>query len=185
MLKELLGVYEAGRVNPGAPDCLFPETLIFNEGWLLRSVLMEWLTTPESTRFGFLPFPEGVTGYSEGQLATPFRGGSLRETNTRVDGIVGDFSITDTKSGIELKPDLRYIAAFEAKLFDPIGMGVKNAPWYDQVSRTAACLINSILRAERKGTYAAHLAVLYAEDKQRIDPDLYTKDYVEKQIPSD
>ena len=95
---------------------------------------------------------------------------------------MGDFSITDTKSGIDLKSDLRYIAAFEAKLYAPIASGVKNAPWYDQVSRTAGCLINSILLAERQGSYAAHLAVLYAEDKQRIDPNLYTKDYIEKQI---
>lgn len=186
MLKELLKIYRHSLVNKEAPKCLFAETLIFNEGWLLRSVLKEWLAGSGGSGFGFLPFPEGVTAYSEGQLYTPFkariRGDKLAETNTRVDGIVGDYSITDTKSGIVLKSDFRYIAAFEAKIFRPIGVGVKNAPWYDQVSRTAACLINSILLAEPKGGYAAHLAVLYSEDNPYIDPNLYTKDYVEKQI---
>jgi len=186
MLKQLLGVYEAGLVNTEALKCLFPETLIFNEGWLLRLVLREWLAASGGSQLGFLPFPDGVTVYSEGQLYTPFkarsRGDKLAESHTHVDGIVGDFSITDTKSGIVLKSDFRYIAAFEAKLYAPIARGVTNAPWYDQVSRTAACLINSILLANPRGSYAAHLAVLYAEDKQRIDPSLYTKDYVEKQI---
>ncbi|MBA7619586.1 hypothetical protein ES703_26925 [subsurface metagenome] len=186
MLKELLEVHEAGRINPGKPECLFPETLIFNEGWLLRSVLKEWLAGSGGQGLGFLPFPASVTAYSEGQLRTPFkaryRGDKLAESHTHVDGIVGDFSITATKSGIELKPDLRYIAVFEAKLHAPIAAGATNAPWYDQVSRTAGCLINSILDAEPKGSYAAHLAVLYANDKPRIDRDLYTKDYIEKQI---
>jgi len=36
MLKELFELYKAGLVNKEAPECLFPETLIFNEGWLLR-----------------------------------------------------------------------------------------------------------------------------------------------------
>ena len=184
MLKELRALHQAGLVNKETPKCIFPETLIFNEGWLLRLVLKEWLSGSAGPGFGFLPFPEGVTAYSEGQLYTPFRAGSRRESNTHVDGIVGDFSITDTKSGVVLKPDLRYVAAFEAKLYAPIGRGVTNARWYDQVSRTAACLINSILLVEPRGNYAAHLAVLYSEDNHRIDPDLYTMDHFQRQISS-
>ena len=186
MLKELLGVYEAGLINPGKPECLFPETDIFNEGWLLRLVLSEWLTGSGGSGFEFLPFPEGVRAYSEGQLYTPFkarfRADKLAESNTRVDGIVGDFSIEDTKSGIVLAPDLRFIAVFEAKLYARIAPGVTNAPWYDQVSRTAACLINSTLDAKPAGSYDAYPVVLYVEDKGRINPDLYTPDHVEKQI---
>ncbi|MDH4208057.1 MAG: hypothetical protein OEV76_04210 [Anaerolineae bacterium] len=186
MLRELRALHEAGIINKDAPKCLFPETLIFNEGWLLRLVLKEWLAGSGSPGFGFLPFPQGVTAYSEGQLYTPFkarfRADKLAESHTHVDGIVGDFSIDGTKSGIELKSGFRYIAAFEAKLYAPIAQGVTNARWYDQVSRTAACLINSILRAKPEGSYAAHLAVLYPEDNHHIDRTLYTKDYVERQI---
>ena len=182
MLNELLSIYEAGLVNREAPRCVFPETLIFNEGWLLRSVLREWLVSPRSSRFGFLPFPADITVYSEGQLYTPFKGGSRPERNTHVDGIVGDCAITDTKSGIVLRSDFRYIVAFEAKLFSRISPGVKNAPWYDQVSRTAACLINSILLAGPQASYSAHLVVMCAEDNRYVDASLYTKAYVEKQI---
>jgi hypothetical protein len=105
MLHELLQIYRSSLVN---------------EGWLLRSVLSEWLRSAGSTQFGFLPFPAGVTVYSEGRLYTPFkgrfRGDKLAETNTRVDGIVGDYSISESKSGIVLHPDFRYVAGFEAKL---------------------------------------------------------------------
>ena len=182
MLKQLLGAYEAGLVNREAPKCLFRETLIFNEGWLLRLVLREWLAGSGGSQLGFLPFPDGVTAYSEGQLYTPFRGGSHPERNTHVDGIVGDFSITDTKSGIVLKSDFRYVAAFEAKLFSPIAPGVKNAPDFDQVSRTAACLINSILIAGPRGGYAAHLVVLYTKSNPYIRPGEYSEDCIEEQI---
>jgi hypothetical protein len=39
MWKHLLKLYDESRLNDGPPECLFAETLIFNEGWLLRSVL--------------------------------------------------------------------------------------------------------------------------------------------------
>jgi GNAT superfamily N-acetyltransferase len=42
MIEELLRIYGANRTNPGAPACTFAETLIFNEGWLLRGVLRAW-----------------------------------------------------------------------------------------------------------------------------------------------
>jgi len=186
MLKQLLGVYEAGLVNREAPKCLFPETLVFNEGWLLRLVLREWLAGSGGSRFGFLPFPEGATAYTEGQLYTPFkarcRGDELAESHTHVDGIVGDFSISGTKSGIELKPDFRYIAAFEAKIFSRIAPGVTNTPGFDQVSRTAACLINSVLLAQPQASYSAHLVVVYAKDNRHIDPGAYGKGHIEDEI---
>lgn len=61
MLKELPALHAAGFVNREAGESLFPGTLIFNEGWLLRLVLREWLAGSGGSRFGFLPFPEGVT----------------------------------------------------------------------------------------------------------------------------
>ena len=42
MWRHLLEIYKESRLNAGQPECLFAETLIFNEGWLLRSALKEW-----------------------------------------------------------------------------------------------------------------------------------------------
>jgi len=185
-LQELLKIYQSGLVNKEAPECLFAETLIFNEGWLLRSVLKEWLTGPRRSQFRFLPFPDGARLYSEGQLRTPFkaryRGDPQAESHTHVDGIVGDFSIVGTKSGIGLNPDFRYIAVFEAKLYSPIAKGTKNAPCYDQISRTTACVINAVLEAGAMPGYSAHLAVLYLEDNCHIDPEMYSTAGIENQI---
>ena len=73
MIGELLRIYNLSRTNAGKPECTFAETLIFNEGWLLRGVLKHWQSWTQLARFSFLPFPEGVKVYSEAQLYTPFK----------------------------------------------------------------------------------------------------------------
>jgi hypothetical protein len=187
MWKRLFEIYEESRLNEGKPECLFAETLIFNEGWLLRSVLREWRTSSMSSELSFLPFPSDAKVYSEGQLHTPFKarwsGDPKAESHTRVDGVAGHFSIADgTRSGIELSPDCRYIAVFEAKLYSPIGKGVKNASDYDQVSRTAACLIHSLLQAKPRERFEAHIVVLHPEDNRDINHKEFAKVQIRKRI---
>ncbi|MBU1749627.1 MAG: hypothetical protein KKA73_18240 [Chloroflexi bacterium] len=186
MLEELFSLYQDGLINQGHPKCLFAETLIFNEGWLLRSVLKEWQAHPPGSRLAFLPFPAGARVYSEGQLYTPFkarfRGDKRAESHTHVDGVVGDFSIADTKSGIVLDPAFRYIAVLEAKMHSPLARGTTNAPDFDQLSRTAACLIHAIIQTGTRADYRAHLAVIYAQANRRVDPAQYSKTHIESQI---
>ena len=72
--KRLLEIYQEGRLNEGQPECLFAETLVFNEGWLLRSALKawkEWKMRSTSSSLPFLPFPPDAKAYSESQLRTP------------------------------------------------------------------------------------------------------------------
>jgi hypothetical protein len=132
------------------------------------------------------PFPAGVKVYSEAQLYTPFkarhRGDRLAEAHTHVDGIVGDFEIAGTKSGATLTPDWRYLAVFEAKMYSPLSSGTTNAPGYDQVSRTVACMIHAILAAGEMGDRIAHLVVLSPADNDKIDPGRYTSAYVAERI---
>ena len=185
MIQELLRIYDASRTNPDKPECTFAETLIFNEGWLLRGVIKEWQSWTQPARFSFLPFPEGIKVYSEAQLYTPFKarfqGDKVAETHTHVDGIAGDFEIV-AKSGVVMDPDSRYLTVFEAKMSSALSKGTKNAPDYDQVSRTAACMIHAILEAGHKDDYVAYLVVLYASSNKQLQPDKYTMDYIEKQI---
>lgn len=186
MLRELIGLYQASIVNKLTPQCAFPETLIFNEGWLLRAVLQEWRNNSRASQFGFLPFPGDATYYSEGQLRTPFRaripGHGLAESHSHVDGIVGHFSIEGTKSGIELEPGFRYLAVFEAKMFSPLAQGTRNAPDYDQASRIVACLIHNVLQTEARPGYRAYFVILYAQDNRYVRPDQYDKDHLADQI---
>jgi hypothetical protein len=185
MIPELLQIYRANCTNPGQPECTFAETLLFNEGWLLRGVLKAWASWTGPARFSFLPFLEGSKLYSEAQLYTPFKaryqGDKQAEGHTHVDGIVGDFRIV-SKSGVALVPNWRCFAIYEAKMFSPLSSAVKYAPGYDQVSRTAACMVHAILEAGEAGERAAHLTVLYAQDNARIDPGLYTREYVAGRI---
>ena len=121
MIEGLLRIYEESRTNPGTPECMFAETLLFNEGWMLRASLKAWLEGRGHTGFGFLPFPLNVMAYSEAQLYTPFRKRAqtdpLGEGHTHVDGIGGHFTIAGSKRGVTLDPGCRYFAAFEAKMY--------------------------------------------------------------------
>jgi hypothetical protein len=185
--KRLLEICEESRLNDGQPACLFVETLIFNEGWLLRSVLKAWKTGSTDATLPFLPFAPKTKVYSEGQLRTPFaarfRGDPQAESHSHVDGIVGHFLLAaGTKSGIRLMPGCRYVAAFEAKLYSPMGKGTRHAPAYDQVSRTAACLVHALLEAGPAADCAAHLVVLYPADHPDIDPDTYAEACIRDRI---
>ena len=186
MIEELLHIYEESLLNRGQPASLFNPTLIFNEGWLLRAVLREWKLHPGKSRLPFLPFPTDAKVYSEGQLYSPFaprqRGDRLAEAHTHVDGIVGDFAIGATKSGIEVDADCRYLAVFEAKLASPIAGGTRNAPGYDQVTRIVGCLINSLLRAGCADPRSVHVVVLYPAGHRGITPAIYSKSYLERQL---
>lgn len=149
-------------------------------------MLRQWKLAPGTSHLPFLPFPTGATIYSEGQLYTPFaprkHGDQLAEAHTHADGIAGDFSIGATKSGIEVHADCRYLALFEAKLYSRIAGGTSHAPGYDQVSRTMACVINTLLRGGCPGPYAAHVVVLYPADNVGINPATFAKPYLEHQI---
>jgi hypothetical protein len=187
MLAELLTIYDESRVNPGPPECLFAETLIFSEGWLLRAVLRQWKDHPSAAQFDFLPFPTSARLYSEGQLYTPFKrrrqSDNHAENNTHVDGIVGDFGLAGgSRSGIVVSPDCTYLAVFEAKMDSPLSTGVKNAPQYSQVARTAACMIHAMIEAECTEDFVPYLVVLYPAHNKDIKLAHYTRAHIEAQI---
>lgn len=188
MLTELLKIYDESLSNPGTPTCTFRETLIFDEGWLLRVVLKEWKTRRLlASRLDFLPFPENVKTYSEGQLYTPFKRRKQRdehaEGNTPVDGIAGDFHLaTGSQSGIAVNPDCKYLAVFEAKMDSPLSTRVKHTAEYSQIARIAACMIHSILETECTEDFTPYLVILYPEHNKSIKPTQYTRAHIETQI---
>lgn len=186
MFQQLLQIYNQSCTNPSQPECAWAETIVFNEGWLLRGVVQKWRQMTSPGRFDFLPFPQGVCVYSEARLYTPFmarfHGDKLAEGPTHVDGIVGDFKITGSKSGIALLPDWETLTVLEAKMYSPLSGGVKYAPGYDQVSRTVACTIHTMLQAGDVGDRLVRLVVLHPADNKHIQPGHYTLDQVEGRI---
>ncbi|MFH0849227.1 MAG: hypothetical protein V1857_06975 [archaeon] len=86
---------------------VFPPTLLYNEGWMLRIVLSAAAKGISCLPFSFLP---GSRWFSEALLYSPFlsrrQGDRLTETHTHVDGVVGHFKFVETtKTGFELTPD--------------------------------------------------------------------------------
>jgi hypothetical protein len=184
MLDALFALYRASRTQY-PPECRFPENRIFGEDWLLRVVLEEWQTfPPRRSRFPYLPLPKRARVYSEAQLPTPFaarpRSRFPAEGRTHVDGIVGDFELVN-RTGVRLDPDWRYLAVLEAKMFSGLSEGTRNAPHYDQVSRTAACMVQMMLEAGQTER-DAHLVVLYPRDNRVIDPEAYSRSRIERRI---
>jgi hypothetical protein len=174
-------------VNVGKPKCIFAETLIFNEGWLLRGILEKWRGLKGQSKFPFLPFPKGVKIYSEAQLYTPFKKRSIEdkqgEDNTHVDGIVGNFSLRpNTKSGIDLDGDFKYLAIFEAKMYSELAKGITHVKNYNQVSRTIACIINSVLKVRGSPNNSIYYIITYPNDNKKIESETYTKKFIEGEI---
>jgi len=186
MIRQLMALYDDSLINSGQPKSMFAPTLIFNEGWLLRAVLKEWRAGRGTGTWNFLPFPEDARFYSEGQLYTPFgaryQGDKLAEKHSHADGVVGDFSISGSKSGIRLDASFRYLAVFEAKLSSPLASGTKNAGDYDQVARNVACMINMIMQSEPALNYRAYFIVIHPQGSGQVNPDAYGKVVIADQI---
>lgn len=183
MISVLNDLFEISKVGKDWP--FPPSLLIYNEGWLLRAVLQLWASSRENKG---LPFscPKEASLFSEAQLRTPFYKAPLKETNTRVNGLVGDFTIRDgTKSGIDIKQDFKFLAVFEAKMYSGFAQGTTKIKNYSQVSRTIACMINElVLKKPLAGSCSIYYIGLYPKDSKKIrQPEQkYTKDNIKKEI---
>ena len=122
---------------------LFPPTLIYNEGWLLRLVL-DWFSRNKIPNHP-LNFQEDARWFSEALLPSAFlsrfRGDPLAENWTHADGVVGHFSIGDQgKADLSLRHDATQLLVLEAKMFSELSSGVTNAGYFNQAARNVACI---------------------------------------------
>jgi hypothetical protein len=143
-----------------------PATVLYNEGWMLRLLL-------DAGERGLLPgyVEPGKTWFSEAQLRTPFgrKLGRRSESNTRPDGVVGDFHpILATRSGLDLREDAATFVVFEAKMFASLGSKTRNAPGYDQVARSVACMAYALQRAGRAPDQLNQVGFFLVAPRERI-----------------
>jgi hypothetical protein len=154
----------------------FPPTVLFNEIWLLRIVL-DWFAGHRGDRYPLSPLP-GARWFSEAWLPSAFlprlRGDRLAESRTHADGVVGHFTIGQPgTAGLALEPDARQLVVIEAKLYNRLSSGVRNAPYYDQAARTVACLAEILRRAEREPDQLDELAFLILAPQARVDDGVF------------
>lgn len=191
MIQKLIDIYEQSKLNKGIPECIFPETEIFNEGWLLRGILNSLMgikDIKDTVLSDFLPFPDDSKRYSEGRLDTPFKprfkgDSNYTETQTPIDGIVGHFEIYGTKkSGIKISDNFNYLSIFEAKMYSSIGKGKKEVPNFSQVTRIISCMIFQIMKIEKLENKKIFLVILYPDDHANIDCLKYTNQFIKDEI---
>jgi hypothetical protein len=172
-IREMLDACESG-----APA--FPPTTLFGEGWLLR-VVLDWFDRHGGDRYPLSPRPD-ARWFAEAWLPSAFlarhRGDELAESRTHADAVLGHFRIGDpgTTSGLTLADDARQLVVVEAKLFNRLSPGVKNARFFDQAARSVACLAEVLRRAGRDPGAMDELALLVVAPRARIDDGAFARD---------
>ncbi len=139
---------------------LFPPTILYNEGWLLRLVL-DWFSTHNIPDYP-ITFPEDARWFSEAQLPSAFLakdlGDPLAESWAHADGVIGHFKIGNKgKTDLSLLSYATHFVVCEAKLFSRLASGVKNAKYFDQAARNVACIAEVLKRAKRCPSDLSHL----------------------------
>ena len=157
----------------------FPPTALFGEQWLVR-VVVDWFQAFGGDRYPMSPAP-GSRWFSEAWLPSAFlpryRGDKLGESRTHADAAIGHFRIGDPgSSGLTLRPDARQFVLLEAKLFNRLSTGVKNAPFFDQAARSVACMAEVLRRSGREPAALDDLAFLIIAPQARIDDGVFARD---------
>jgi len=132
-------------------DSVFPPTVLYNEGWMLRIILSVASEGIDCLPFVFLPDSKW---YSEAQAGSPFlrryQRDPLAENLTHLDAVIGHFKFRPgTKTGLSLTANSEQFIVIEAKMFSQLSKGTKNAPNYDQAARTVACMTWTIKQSSR------------------------------------
>jgi hypothetical protein len=155
----------------------FPRTHIFEEGWMLRILMHLHAQGKHCLPIEYL---EDSFWYSEAQIQTPFkpryRGDPLSESRTHTDGAFGHFTIdSKTKSGLRLKRNARQFIVLEAKMRSGLSKGVTNAPFYDQASRTIACMAREIQESKNQVENRLFTGFYIIAPRKRIQEGIFKR----------
>lgn len=173
----------------GTAGRLFPATIIYNEGWLLRLVL-DWFSR-QSQSDHLLDFEADARWFSEALLPSQFsarvRGDRLAEGWTHADGVVGHVTIGDRAlANTALRPGATQFVVTEAKIFSPLSIRVTNAPDYDQAARNVACIAEILRQANRKPDQFSSLGFFVIAPAEQIALKIFnsqmSKDSIEKKV---
>jgi hypothetical protein len=157
-------------------DRLFPATIIYNEGWLLR-LMLDWFS--QQTNIGHsLDFEAGSKWFSEALLPSQFlartKGDRLAEGWTHADGVIGHVTIGDRAlANTSLSPEATQFVVLEAKLFSRLSPRVTNAADYDQAARNMACMAQVLCLANRQPERLPALGFYVIAPREQINLKLF------------
>ncbi len=157
--------------STNTPFC--PPTEFHNEVWLLRLVL-DWFATHEASDHA-LGFSASARWFAGAHLPTTFterhQDDRLAEKRTPIDGAIGHFTITfkNQKARLALLPDAQQFVVLNAEMFGTLSGGIKNARYFDQAARTAACMAETLSRANRYPVDMARIGFYVLAPQAHID----------------
>jgi hypothetical protein len=184
-LSEALKSIQEMLRSAASDQSLFPPTLLYNEGWLLRLVL-HWFSEA-SVQDHPLSFAADSKWFSEALLPSPFlaryRGDKLAENWTHADGVVGHFRIYEKgKTDFRLLPGAAQFLVLEAKMFSSLSSGVTNARYYDQAARNVACMAETLRRADHNPLNMTKLGFYVLAPSSQIERGVFSKDVAKESI---
>jgi hypothetical protein len=161
-------------------QALFPPTILYNEGWMLRLVL-DWFNNHQIDNH-YLSIPHNGRWYSEALLPSAFlrrsldKKNGLAERETHADGVIGHFTFVQSGTAIaSLTKDAGHFVVVEAKMSSGLSTGVKNAGYYNQAARSVACMAEVICRANIDPKKMSSLGFYVVAPKDKIDNDTFTE----------
>lgn len=159
-------------------DRVFPPTLLFEEGWMMRLVL-SWFHSQKPPGYE-LSFDSDARWYSEARLASTFlaryRGDKHAEGYTHADGVIGHFNIGDTgQADLSLAPDAKIFQVVEAKMFSHLSPGTTHARNYNQAARNVACMAELLRLTDQKPSDIGSLSFSVMAPKEQIDQGIFVR----------
>jgi hypothetical protein len=174
----------AERINgmlrlASSDDRLFPATLFYNEGWLLRLVV-DWFSQTSQAGHA-LQFAAGARWFSEALLPSQFlarnRGDALAEGWTHADAVIGHVTIgTRALANTELRPNALQFIVVEAKLFSPLSPRVTHAAYFDQAARNVACVAEVLSRAGRAPQELSSLGFFVLAPREQLTRKIFSRE---------
>jgi hypothetical protein len=166
---------------------IFPPTVFYNEGWLLRLVL-DWFSQQRLEEHP-LCFASDAKWFSEALLPSHFfarqRGDKLAEGWTHADGVVGHVMIGDAAlANTKLLDHATQFIVTEAKLFSPLSSGVRNASYFDQAARNVACVAEVLCRALQRPEELTTLSFLVIAPSEQVSRKLFSNEISKDSIKS-
>ena len=163
---------------------VFPATILYNEGWLLRLVL-DWFSRPAGDTHP-LDFVSGARWFSEALMPSQFlrgtEGDRLAEGWTHADGVIGHFGFSRSTIEVRLADDATQMTVTEAKLFAGLSPGVSHAGYFDQAARNVACLAEVLHRSGRRPDQFTSLGFLVLAPAEQIDAGMFEKEMTKQSI---
>lgn len=164
---------------------LFPATEFYNETWMLRLIL-EWFSKNNIKNHPF-SFSKNCRWFSEGLIPSQFlaryRGDPLAESWTHADGIIGHFEVGEGgKADVCLRNNAQHLVCVEAKMFSRLSSGVKNASYFNQAARYAACMAELLKNGTYKPSTMKGLGLYVIAPKSQIDADAFGKKMTREHI---